>query len=200
MVRYALIWWISLGVTVILLFLGEWGWAIAIFVLGNIIFSLGKGSTGRKVSATLRDDVAAVGFNDGSPRQVERARRAFRLLVVQSDVNPRYHLYPHELDDDVANWGHHSRSEDTPILLFTAWSIAAQRLSSSAEMWGQNALEVETEGLPVKEMDSALREAFPTWYLQNNPSSLPMPVAQRLNAYIFTLLAFAASRKDEILR
>lgn len=183
----------------VLLFTGNWAWAIGVFVTRNIIFGIGKASVGTKVTQPIRSDVEAIGYNDDSPAQVEKAKRAFQLLAKQSSVNPRFHMFPAELDEAVEDWGSQSRSSETPIIHLTAWSIASKQLEASAMIWGSEALEAETGSIKVADMDNELRKAFPDWYTQSNVDALPAAVAQRLHAYIFMLMVFAISNKHEIV-
>lgn len=200
MIFGAVVWWASLIGAVVLAIQGQWVVAIVVFVVGNIVFRLARGSAKAKTAHALRNGVQAFGYNDGTPAQAAKAERAYRLLALQSNLNSRHVIYPSELDRDVADWGVQSRSTETPILLAVAWFCAVEQCRSSAALWGiETALDVETDGMPKADMAASLRNAFPDWYAQNSDPQLPALVNQRLHAYTFMLLAFAIDRKSELV-
>lgn len=196
MIGYAVVWWASLIAAVALLFTGNWGWAIAVFIVGNIIFRIGNSYRGAKATGVLRDAVEAIGYNDGTPAQGARTERCARRLFKVSDVNPRFSIYPAELEQALSVYVQTSRTTETPIVLLGAMHVAANKLEASGRIWGADALETETDGIPLAKYESELRKAFPEWYSRND--TIPGVLGQRIHAYIFMLVLFAVTHRDEI--
>lgn len=195
-IGYALVWWASLIAAVVLVLTGNWGWAIGVFIVGNVTFGIGRLTRGAKVTGELRDAVEAIGYNDGTPAQVARTERCVRLMLRQSGVNPRFAMYPAELEQAVSTYIPVSRTLETPIVLLAAMYVAAEQLQASARIWGADALAVETDGVPLAKCEEELRKLFPDWYGRND--TVPGVLGQRLHAYIFTLVLFAATHRNEI--